>query len=177
MIFESNCLFFLIFPDSHREAIGLESSLGTVYLLLTVFGLCCWVTTEHILLFLLVGRTGLLGFGSKGALYPSTIFHMLLKLSNPEKWSRIIQFLYECPHGLDYTERIKCGFATNTGKPRLFCLLFQLKGKVSALFRGKSGRLLIRTVECVFTRTLLNKNQLFLNVKSSTFMRKCHKIL
>jgi len=40
---------------------------------------------------------------------------------------------------LDYTDRIKRGFTTNTGKPRLFCLLFQLKGKVSALSRGKSG--------------------------------------
>jgi hypothetical protein len=44
---------------------------------------------------------------------------------------------------LDYTERIKSGFTTNTGKPRLFCFLFQLKGKGSALSRGKSGMISI----------------------------------
>jgi hypothetical protein len=44
---------------------------------------------------------------------------------------------------LDYTERIKSGFTTNTGKPRLFCFLFQLKGKGSALSRGMSGMILI----------------------------------
>jgi hypothetical protein len=107
---------------------------------------------------LLIRRIGLLAFGSKGALYPCINFHKSLQSSNPEKWSINIQNLHELTHGLDYTKRIKCGFATNTGKPRLFCLLFQLKGKVSALFRGMSGRFLIRSIERVFTRTLVNQN-------------------
>gem|GEM_PF-4783691 len=153
MLFERKCFFFLILL-----ALGLESSFGISYLLSTVLGLCCWDKTEHKLMFLLVRRIGLLGFGSKGALYPGINFHISLQSSNPEKWSRIIQILHELSHGLDYTERIKCGFTTNTGKPRLFCLLFQLKGKVSALFRGMSGRFLIRTIEHVFTRTLLTVN-------------------
>jgi len=68
---------------------------------------------------------------------------------------------------LDYTDRIKRAFTTNTGKPRLFCFLFQLKGKGSALSRGKSGMISIlikhlnfypetSDIECNFLSVMLS---------------------
>ena len=58
--------------------------------------------------------------------------HKAQTLSNPEKCCRNIQCLHHHKHVLDCTQRIKCGFTTNTGQPRLFCFLFQLQGKGSA---------------------------------------------
>jgi hypothetical protein len=53
-----------------------------------------WVTTVHKLLLLLFAVTGLLGFGSKGALYPCINNHKSLPLSNPEKCGRSIHIFH-----------------------------------------------------------------------------------
>ena len=90
-------------------------------------------TADHKLLSLPIAGNGIPGFGRKDALFLCIDIHKSLQLSNPEKCCRFIHLLDCQKHGLDCTERKKCGFTTNTGKPRLFCLLFQLKGKVSAL--------------------------------------------
>ena len=92
-----------------------------------------WLITVHKLQVLPIAGIGIPGFGRKDALYPCIGNHRSLHLSNPEKCCRFIHILYCQKHGLDCTDGKKCGFTTNTGKPRLFCLLFQLQGKVSAL--------------------------------------------
>lgn len=120
-----------------------ESFFEAVYLIGIIAGYVRWVTTEHKLPVLLFAVTGLLEFGSKGVLYPCINNHKSLPLSNPEKCCRSIHIFHIPKHGLDYTDRIKWAFTTNSRKPRLFCLLFQLKGKVSALSRGMSGMILI----------------------------------
>ena len=127
LLFDWICSVSLIFL-----ALGIETSFATTCILWTLAGILIRrgiVRNSQVLSF---AGIGLPGFGLKARFILYSNDHKAQTLSNPEKCCRNIQCLHHHKHVLDCTQRIKCGFTTNTGQPRLFCFLFQLQGKGSA---------------------------------------------